>query len=203
MSTPYLLIPAVIRRYLSTYMDAQRCNSQVPTRYLKFFALQHDTYGHLLCMLPVARCPLHCAAGWASKRAHMVTCGSFWRAAGRANMRAYHTYGPFGRCMEAGVGAGMWLLVVPSSVLPGESVCELTWLWLLLVARCALRCAVGRLYGFLVVPSRRPSVRAYMVVYSTHQHAARRTRMRAHAATHGSPQHAVGERAYIATYGPS
>ena len=57
----------------------------------------------------------------------------------------------------------------------------------------------------LVVPSRRPSMRAYMVTYSAHQHAARRASRRAHATTAAPPSVTgrTNKRTHMAAYGSS
>ena len=78
-----------------------------------------DIYGQRImhiCMLPAARCPLHCAAGRASMRAHMAACSFFQRAAGRASMRAFMVMVLFGRPLRAALCCKpIWLLAVPSS----------------------------------------------------------------------------------------
>ena len=63
---------------------------------------------NILCMLPVERCRLHCAAGYARMRAHMVACSSFQRAVVQASVRVYMvTCGSF------------WSLTAHSIVLQG------------------------------------------------------------------------------------
>ena len=73
-------------------------------RHLKFSVLSRDICGHLwsmyLCMFPVARCPLHCAAGRASMRAHLVICSSFQRASEYASLYGYLRFPP--ACYQAG-----------------------------------------------------------------------------------------------------
>ena len=84
-------------KYLSTYIGAQSYNfmdsflTTAISNVLRHRATSVGIYGLCVyvCMFPVAGCPLHCAAGRVSMRAHLVTCGSFQRASQYASLYGY------------------------------------------------------------------------------------------------------------------
>ena len=95
--------------------------------HLKFSTLQRDTWAfvvNVLCMLPVERCLLHCAAERASMWAHMVACSSLQRAPGQgqyASLYGYLWFFYIGRSLHAALYR--WALA-------GQYICKLVWFFL-------------------------------------------------------------------------